>query len=74
MQLPEPKPPSEQRLGWLIMMSCWVHWCASPVSIKEGIPAGDGDVASQHLEGGGFTGPVDPQQPETLSDTAGGVN
>lgn len=50
-----------------MMTSCWVHRCASPVSIKEGFAAGDGDVAGQHLEGGGFTGPVDSQQPETLS-------
>lgn len=55
------------------MMSCWVRRCASPVSIKEGFAAGDGDVARQHLEGGGFSGPVDPQQPETLADTTGGV-
>lgn len=56
------------------MMSCWVRRCASPVSIKEGFPAGDGDVAGQHLEGGSFTGPVDSQQPETLVDTTAGVS
>lgn len=33
-RLAQPKPPSERRLGWLMMMSCWVHWCASPVSIQ----------------------------------------
>lgn len=49
-----------------MMTSRRVHRCASPVSIKEGFAAGDGDVAGQHLEGGGFTGPVDSQQPETL--------
>lgn len=32
--LAQPKPPSERRLGWLMMMSCWVYWCASPVSIQ----------------------------------------
>lgn len=58
-----------RRLGWLTMMSCWVRWRASPVSVKEGLPAGDGNVAGQHLEGGGFPGAVDSQQPETLANT-----
>lgn len=52
-------------------MSCW---CDAPVSTQEGFAAGDGNVAGQHLEGGGFSGSVDPQEPETLSDPTGGVS
>lgn len=57
-----------------MMISCWVRRCASPVSVQEGIPCGDGDVSGQHLEAGGFPGPVDSQQPETLAETTGGVS
>lgn len=56
------------------MMSCWVRRRTSPVSVKEGFPAGDGDVAGQHLEGGGFSGAVDSQQPKTLAHTTGGIS
>lgn len=65
--------PSERPLGRLMATRRQGHRHASPVSVQEGFPAGDGDIAGQHLEGGGLAGTVDSQQPETLSDTTGGV-